>query len=92
MYLIDFVEVLVPIGLSLANLEAVEFGTSLLIVLELIHRTYSTQTTLPAFAIIYSIVLEYLWWKIQILTIDQKGVIPEGTTPYLSVEEPDQSI
>ena len=38
MYLIDFVEVLVPIGLSLANLEAIELGASLLIVLELIHQ------------------------------------------------------
>ena len=38
MYLIDFVEVLVPIGLSLTNLEAIEFCTSLLIVLELFHQ------------------------------------------------------
>ena len=37
MNFIDFIEILVPIGLSLTNLEAIELGASLLIVLEFIH-------------------------------------------------------
>ena len=38
MNFIDFIEILVPIGLSLTNLEAIELGASLLIVLEFIHQ------------------------------------------------------